>query len=160
MFRFILWKKKLEETTDKEIGELKRNINDFIEVMGDVDITQINKGVVSKYISHESKLPPQRRKSAKYRDLSIQELLNLQDIETQSNQNINKRISKLGVFANWCVRQGLISESPFKDMKLSIKKKSVSGAREPFTIKELRKILAKETFLKWTLMTCPHKISP
>ena len=95
--------------------------------MGDVDITQINKGVVSEYISYESKLPPQRRKSSKYRDLSIQELLNLKDIETQSNQNINKRISKLGVFANWCVRQGLISESPFKDMKLSIKKKSVSG---------------------------------
>ena len=152
-------RKKLEETTDKELGELKRNINDFIEVMGDVDITQINKGVVSEYISYESKLPPQRRKSAKYRDLSIQELLNLQDIETQSNQNINKRISKLGVFANWCVRQGLISESPFKDMKLSIKKKSVSGGREPFTIKELRKILAKETFLKWTF-NFHHKNNP
>ncbi|MED5483042.1 MAG: site-specific integrase [SAR324 cluster bacterium] len=143
-------RKKLEETSDKELGELKRNINDFIEVMGDLDISQINKGIISDYISYESKLPPQRRKSAKYRDLSIQQLLELKDIETQSNQNINKRISKLGVFANWCVRQGLIGESPFKDMRLSIKKKNISG-REPFTIKELRKILAKETFLKWTI---------
>jgi len=37
-------------------------------------------------------------------------------------------------------------KSPFKDMQLSIKKKESSG-REPFNAKDLRKILAKETFL-------------
>jgi len=64
-------RKTLEETSEKEIGELKRIINDFIEVMGDLSIIQINKGVVSEYISLESKLPPQRRKSAKFRDLVL-----------------------------------------------------------------------------------------
>ena len=151
-------RKRLEETSDKEIGELNRNVNDFIEVVGDLPIVQINKNVVSDYISLESRLPPQRRKSPKYRDLSIPQLLEMKGIETQSIQNVNKRISKLSVFANWCVRQGFINESPFKDMQLSIKKKK-SSAREPFSAKDLRKILAKETFLKWTV-GFHHKHNP
>ena len=151
-------RKRLEETSEKEIGELNRNINDFIEVMGDLPIAQINKNIVSDYISFESRLPPQRRKSPKYRDLSIPQLLELEGIETQSIQNVNKRISKMSVFANWCVRQGFINESPFKDMQLSIKKKKSSG-REPFNAKDLRRILAKETFLKWTV-DFHHKHNP
>jgi hypothetical protein len=103
-------RKRLEETSEKEIGELNRNINDFIEVMGDLPIAQINKNIVSDYISFESRLPPQRRKSPKYRDLSIPQLLELEGIETQSILNVNKRISKMSVFANWCVRQGFINE--------------------------------------------------
>ena len=39
-------RKRLEETSEKEIGELNRNINDFIEVMGDLPIAQINKNIV------------------------------------------------------------------------------------------------------------------
>ena len=151
-------RKRLEETSEKEIGELNRNINDFIEVMGDLPIAQINKNVVSDYISFETRLPPQRRKSPKYRDLSIPQLLELEGIETQSIQNVNKRISKMSVFANWCVRQGFINESPFKDMQLSIKKNKSSG-REPFNAKDLRRILAKETFLKWTV-GFHHKHNP
>jgi hypothetical protein len=104
--------------------------------MGDLPIDQINKNVVSNYISFESRLPPQRRKSPKYRDLSIPQLLELEGIETQSILNVNKRISKMSVFANWCVRQGFINESPFKDMQLSIKKNKSSG-REPFNAKDL-----------------------
>lgn len=151
-------RKRLEETSEKEIGELNRNINDFIEVMGDLPIAQINKNVVSDYISFETRLPPQRRKSPKYRDLSIPQLLELEGIETQSILNVNKRISKMSVFANWCVRQGFINESPFKDMQLSIKKNKSSG-REPFNAKDLRRILAKETFLKWTV-GFHHKHNP
>ena len=151
-------RKSLEDTSPKEIQVLRQNINDFIEVMGDVNVSNLTKGEVSEFITIQSKLPSNRKKSPKYRDLTIPQLLELKGIETQSIQNINKRLSKLGVFANWCVRQGFLNESPFKDMQLSIKKKKSLG-REPFTIKELRKILAKETFLKWTI-NFHHKHNP
>ena len=136
----------MEDTSPKEIQVLRQNINDFIEVMGDVNISQITKKGVSEFITIQSKLPANRKKSPKYRDLTIAELLKNKVIDTQSPQNINKRLTKLSAFGNWFVRQGYLPESPFKDMKLSIKKKSVSGAREPFTIKELRKILEKKHF--------------
>ena len=142
-------RKCLEDTSPKEIQVLKQNINDFIEVMGDVNISQITKKEVSEFITIQSKLPTNRKKSPKYRDLTIAELLKNKGIETQSPQNINKRLTKLSVFGNWCVRQGYLSESPFKDMKLSVKKSNTE--RKPFTAKELRKILASETYLKWTV---------
>ena len=117
--------------------------------MGDVNISQITKKEVSEFITIQSKLPTNRKKSPKYRDLTIAELLKNKVIDTQSPQNINKRLTKLSVFGNWCVRQGYLPESPFKDMKLSVKKSNAE--RKPFTAKELRKILASETYLKWTV---------
>ena len=81
--------------------------------------------------------------------MSIPEILKIEGIDSQSPQNINKRLTKLGVFGNWCVRQGYLSESPFKDMKLSVKK--TSTGRIPFSVKDLRKILSPETYRKWTV---------
>ena len=142
-------RKSLEDTSPKEIQVLRQNINDFIEVMGDVNVSNLTKGEVSEFITIQSKLPSNRKKSPKYRDLTIAELLKNKVIDTQSPQNINKRLTKLSVFGNWCVRQGYLPESPFKDMKLSVKKSNTE--RKPFTAKELRKILASETYLKWTV---------
>ena len=139
----------MEDTSPKEIQVLRQNINDFIEVMGDVNVSNLTKGEVSEFITIQSKLPSNRKKSPKYRDLSIPEILKIEGIDSQSPQNINKRLTKLSVFGNWCVRQGYLSESPFKDMKLSVKK--TSTGRIPFSVKDLRKILSLETYRKWTV---------
>jgi integrase len=142
-------RKLLEDTSPKEIQTLRQNINDFIEVIGDLNISTTTKGEVSEFITIQSKLPSNRKKSPKYRDLTISELLKKKGIEPQTPQNINKRLTKLSVFGNWCVRQGYLTGSPFKDMKLSVKK-TITG-RIPFSVKELRTILAPETYRKWTV---------
>jgi integrase len=108
----------------------------------------VTKSEVSEFVTIQSKLPPNRKKSPQYRELTISELLEKKGIEPQTPQNINKRLTKLSVFGNWCVRQGYISENPFKDMKLTVKKKRTG--RIPFSAQEIRRILAPETYLKWT----------
>ena len=65
--------------------------------MGDVKVSNLAKEKISEFITIQSKLPSNRKKSPKYRDLTIPQLLELKGIETQSIQNINKRLSKLGV---------------------------------------------------------------
>ena len=79
----------------------------------------LTKKMVSNYIDAQPKLPPNRRKSPKYKDLSIQDLvdLNLPDDKTQTTLNINKKLTKLSTFGNRGVKQGLISATPFRDMK-------------------------------------------
>ena len=62
---------------------------------------------------------------------------------------MNKRLSKLSVFGNWCVRQGYINQSPFKEMKLSVK--SSRPDRKSFSAIDLRKILNPDNYLKWTI---------
>jgi len=141
-------RKVLEDITPKEIQVYGQNINDFIEVVGDIPISQVTKSEVSEFVTIQSKLPPNRKKSPQYRELTISELLEKKGIEPQTPQNINKRLTKLSVFGKWCVRQGYISENPFKDMKLTVKKKRTG--RIPFSAQEIRRILAPETYLKWT----------
>ena len=96
----------MEDITPKEIQVYGQNINDFIEVVGDIPISQVTKSEVSEFVTIQSKLPPNRKKSPQYRELTISELLKKKGIEPQTPQNINKRLTKLSVFGNWCVRQG------------------------------------------------------
>ena len=126
----------MEDITPKEIQVYGQNINDFIEVVGDIPISQVTKSEVSEFVTIQSKLPPNRKKSPQYRELTISELIEKKGIEPQTPQNINKRLTKLSVFGNWCVRQGYISENPFKDMKLTVKKKRTG--RIPFSAQEIR----------------------
>jgi integrase len=144
-------RKRIEGKKIKEIESDKRIVEEFIEIVGDIDFSTITKNEVSHYIDVQTKLPPNRKKSPKYRDLSIKEVmkLKLSQKEIQTPQNINKRITKLSVFGNWGVRQGLLITNPFSGMKFSVKKQP--HTRQPFTADELRKIFKPETYLKWTI---------
>ena len=116
-------RKKIEGKKIKEIESDKRIVEEFIEIIGDIDFSTITKNEVSHYIDVQTKLPPNRKKSPKYRDLSIKEVMKLElsQKEIQTPQNINKRITKLSVFGNWGVRQGLLITNPFSGMKFSVK---------------------------------------
>ena len=144
-------RKKIEGKKIKEIESDKRIVEEFIEIIGDIDFSTITKNEVSHYIDVQTKLPPNRKKSPKYRDLTIKEVMKLElsQKEIQTPQNINKRITKLSVFGNWGVRQGLLITNPFSGMKFSVKKQP--HTRQPFTADELRKIFKPETYLKWTI---------
>ena len=149
--RTFIERKKLEGKSLKEIGSDRVILEEFVEIVGDIDISNVTKKEVSYYIDVQIKLPPNRKKSPKYKDLSIQEMVekNLPEKETQTLQNINKRLTKLSVFANWGVRQGLIVSNPFSGMKFSVKKQP--HRRMPFTAEDLRIILDPETYHKWTI---------
>ena len=144
-------RKRIEGKKIKEIESDKRIVEEFIEIIGDIDFSTITKNEVSHYIDVQTKLPPNRKKSPKYRDLTIKEVMKLElsQKEIQTPQNINKRITKLSVFGNWGVRQGLLITNPFSGMKFSVKKQP--HTRQPFTADELRKIFKPETYLKWTI---------
>ena len=143
-------RKRIEGKSAKEIGSDRTIAEDFVEIIGDIDFSRVTKKEVSHYIDIQTKLPTNRKKSPKYRDSNIQQLveMNLSDEETQSPQNINKKLTKLVAFGNWGVRQGILSSNPFSGMKFSVKKQSRS--RNPFTADELRKILHPETYFQYT----------
>ena len=144
-------RKKVEGVREKGIKSDKSVIDEFVEIVGDIGFASVTKKEVSHYIDVQTKLPPNRKKSPKYRDLSIKEVmkLKLSQKEIQTPQNINKRITKLSVFGNWGVRQGLLITNPFSGMKFSVKKQP--HTRQPFTAGELRIIFKPETYLKWTI---------
>ena len=107
--------KIIEGESIKEIESDRVILEEFIEIIGDIDFSRVTKKEVSHYIDVQRKLPPNRKGSSKYKDLTINELmeLNLSQKKTQTVQNINKRLSKLSVYGNWGVRQGLLLTNPF-----------------------------------------------
>ena len=107
--------KIIEGESIKEIESDRVILEEFIEIIGDIDFSRVTKKEVSRYIDVQRKLPPNRKGSSKYKDLTINELmeLNLSQKKTQTVQNINKRLSKLSVYGNWGVRQGLLLTNPF-----------------------------------------------
>lgn len=107
--------KIIEGESIKEIESDRVILEEFIEIIGDIDFSRVTKKEVSHYIDVQRKLPPNRKGSSKYKDLTINELmeLNLSQKNTQTVQNINKRLSKLSVYGNWGVRQGLLLTNPF-----------------------------------------------
>ena len=107
--------KIIEGESIKEIESDRVILEEFIEIIGDIDFSRVTKKEVSHYIDVQRKLPPNRKESSKYKDLTINELmeLNLSQKKTQTVQNINKRLSKLSVYGNWGVRQGLLLTNPF-----------------------------------------------
>tara|TARA_X000001036_G_scaffold409232_1_gene420128 strand:+ start:128 stop:1900 length:1773 start_codon:yes stop_codon:yes gene_type:complete len=152
-------RKKVEGKSIKEIGSDNKILEEFVEIVGDFDFSRVTKKEVSYYIDVQTKLPPNRKKSQKYRDLTIKQVmeLNLSQKETQTPQNINKRLSKLSVFGNWGIRQGLLLTNPFSGMKFLVKKQP--NRRQPFTTDDLKKILKPETYLNWTInFEHPYKI--
>ena len=155
----FLDRKQIEGKSIKEIGSDRVILEEFYEIVGNIDFSTVTKKEVSYYIDVQTKLPPSRKKSVKYRNLSIREILDLKlkQKECQTPQNINKRLTKLNVLANWGIRQGLIVFNPYSNMKFKVKK--IPNKRQPFTTDELRKILKPETYLGWTV-NFKHRFRP
>ena len=107
--------------------------------------------MINHFIDIQMKLTPNRTKTPKYRDLGIKNLvdLNLREKETQTLENINRKLTKLSTFANWGVKQGLVSSNPFRYMKLDVKKSRTQ--RKPFSLADLNQILKPDFYLKNTI---------
>jgi integrase len=134
----------------KLLDEYKLICYDFVEIVGDIPIITLSKDNIRTYITTQLKLPPQRKKNPKYRDLSISKILKLKDIKTQSRQNINKYLGRVSTMLNFGLGQGYLKENPIIGMKLPVSKTEVKK-REGFTDDDLHKILAPKKYLGYTI---------
>lgn len=145
-----LERKRLEKTAERTIGEKKAVLEEFCEVTGIESMEQVSKEVIRNYITVQSKLPLNRKKNPRYRDKTISQILEMQDVEVQGVNNINKKLTVLTAFGNWGEKNGFLKQNHFSGMKLDAKK---AGAveRENFNDQDLKKILNPQTYLSSTI---------
>ena len=146
---YLNWK-RLEKTAERTIWEKKAVIEEFFEITGLEFMEQVSKEVIRNYITIQSKLPLNRKKNPKYRDKTISQILEMQNVEVQGVNNINKKLTVLTAFGNWSEKNGFLNQNLFSGMKLDAKK---AGAveRENFTDQDLKKILNPQTYLSSTI---------
>ncbi|MGA0860444.1 MAG: tyrosine-type recombinase/integrase, partial [bacterium] len=116
---------------------------DFVECVGDMPVTEVNKAVVRKYLEMQKQLPAQRKKNPRYAKKTIEQILKMKGVEPQSITNINKKVSYLKQFFKWLVyRFDEVGNNPFDGMNLANKAQVIE--RGHFTDSDLQKILGKE----------------
>ena len=124
---------------------------DFIEIIGDIGSSELSKEHIRRYINTQIKLPINIKKNPRYRDLSINEILQLKNLKPQSRGNVNKYLTRLTTFLNFGVSQGYFKENYILGMKVPLSKKEGRKRREPFSPEDLKKILSPKTYLDWTV---------
>ena len=136
---------------EKMLDEYKVITDDFIEIIGNIPVSSLSKDSIRTYISTQIKLPPNRRKNPKYREMSIVEVMKLKGVKPQSRINVNKFLTRLTTFMNFGVSQGYIKENYILGMKIPIPKTEGRKKREPFSPEDLVKILSPKSYLDWTV---------
>jgi hypothetical protein len=122
-----------------------------MEIIGDIPVKTITKEGVISYTNIQKKLPINRKKNPKYRDLTLEEILKLKNVTPQSRLNVNKYLTRISTLMNWGKSRGYIDENLFTGMKVPLKKTEQRKRRQPFSTDDLRKILTPTTFFDWTL---------
>ena len=136
---------------EKLLSEYKVLTDEFIEIIGNIPVSLLSKDSIRKYIKTLIKLPINRRKNPRYRDLSIKEVMKLKGVTPQSRINVNKCLTRLTTFMRFGVSQGYIKENYIDGMKIPISKKDERKKREPFSQEDLVKILNPKTYLDYTI---------
>ena len=136
---------------EKMLDEYKVITDDFIEIIGNIPVSSLSKDSIRTYISTQIKLPPNRRKNPKYREMSIVEVMKLKGVKPQSRINVNKFLTRLTTFMNFGVSQGYIKENYILGMKIPIPKTEGRKKREPFSPEDLVKILSPKSYLDYTI---------
>ena len=136
---------------EKLLKEYQVLTQDFIEIIGDIGASELSKEHIRRYINTQIKLPINIKKNPRYRDLSINEILQLKNLKPQSRGNVNKYLTRLTTFLNFGVSQGYFKENYILGMKVPLSKKEGRKRREPFSPEDLKKILSPKTYLDWTV---------
>ena len=155
----IIFSKMVKEFLEERDGvvgnklhsEYKSIFDDLMEIIGDIPVKTITKEGVISYTNIQKKLPINRKKNPKYRNLTLEEILKLKNVTPQSRLNVNKYLTRISTLMNWGKSRGYIDENLFKGMKVPLKKTEQRKRRQPFSTDDLRKILTPTTFFDWTI---------
>ncbi len=142
--------RKSENMTPKTQSSVKKTIELFIEVIGNIHVSQLKSSHGRKYKEILMKLPPNRNKMKWFRDKSIPEVIRInkkKDGKTLSANTINNNLSYISTYFNWMKRNGYIEQNPLEGTKLK-KSKSKQEERERFTVEELQTIFSPDNYLK------------
>jgi integrase len=93
----------------------------FVEVMGDMDVAKIDRKMMNKFKDTLMKLPPNMNKNPLYRDLSVDEILELKPEETIAPRTINKHLVRIGSLFGYAVKCGDMLSNPATDLQVKIK---------------------------------------
>ncbi len=130
---------------------MRSTLEMLIEKFGDISLGKLDRGMCVDFKDDIKKLPKNRSKIQRFRDLDFHEQvkLNVDEKERISTKTVNNILGYVSSFMEWSVINDLVEKNFFKGMKLKIKVRQ-RDERDRFTEEELNKIFQKHNYIELT----------
>nr|WP_320115849.1 site-specific integrase [uncultured Desulfuromonas sp.] len=120
----------------------------FVQLQGDVDISDINTATITAYKNQLLKLPKNAHKKPETRDIPFSDLVAMDHgLPTVSITSINKYITKLSALLSWASKNGYIDSNPASGTTIK-QKKTRSTARLPYSFDDLSMIATSRIYTR------------
>lgn len=129
---------KAPQWTPKTKLEMRGVFRFLLEVMGDIDVTDITRQTVLDLRAKLMRLPPNHHK--RYPGQSIQQLLDRIDIPPMSTKSVNKHVGGIGGLLRYCLDLGIVTVNCATGLKLS-EKGRVDEERSSYSVDDLKAIV-------------------
>ena len=147
----FLGERLLSGFSPKSTREIGSTVDDFIEIVGDIQISQVSPKDAREFKRIIALLPKHRHQSPRYSNLNIKQILELKNVEGQEPKNINKLIYRVRIFFRWLRNnyREYVPQNYFEG--LSVQSKKVTRPREGFSNEELNQIFDPAKYLGYTI---------
>ena len=131
--------------TEKTKDENKAIFETLVEIIGNIDLTEINHQTADTYRATLKRLPPNMNKSPKYRDKSVQQILATNPKETLSDTTTNKYMRRILSMFNWGVDRDMVTKNFFRRKPIQESKKA-NQRRDMLTSDDLAALFRPDIF--------------
>ena len=147
----FLGERLLSGFSPKSTREIGSTVDDFIEIVGDIQISQVSPKDAREFKRIIALLPKHRHQSPRYSNLNIKQILELKNVEGQEPKNINKLIYRVRIFFRWLRNnyREYVPQNYFEG--LSVQSKKITRPREGFSNEELNQIFDPAKYLGYTI---------
>ena len=133
-----------DKTRDENLSVLRL----FVEVVGDLPIQSVTRRKVGEFKEVLQKLPPNIKKSPKYRNKPLSEIIQMEVPKKMSGTTVSKYLTRVGAFFEYARRHG-IYEGPNPATKMNPpKNKRAHESRAPFAKDDLIKLFHSEDYVE------------
>lgn len=132
------------------IASFQMTIRRFVELFGDLDVSQITKRQVAEFKDVLLKIPAKLKPSERL--LAVQEVLKLYekrgDVPRLSAATINnKHLAALSVALRWASDNGYVDQVVSREVRAKAGAKTAKASRLPYTVEDLKAIFSLPVFV-------------
>jgi len=132
---------------EKTIVEYRNVLLMLVEVIGDLPINELSQKHGRLFSSTLEKLPPRRKTDGRFKDKSINEIIQMEVKHPMDTRTVNKLIQRCSTWLNWVIRKGYYEDrNIFHGKSVPSKKGKNVITRQPFNEEQLKLIFGKNYF--------------
>lgn len=137
-----------EHIDEKSVSAIEGKLRRLIDIFDDVPVDSLVLKDAERYRNTLLRLPANINKLAKYRGLSIEEILQSKPEKTMAISTAKSYIEAVSTFYKWCKKNRYVPDNPFEGLRVRKPKdaKSKSEERDPWYESQLETLFSHKIF--------------